>query len=167
MTVRLAPRSGTRPALGDQRGQAGETLIELMVTSVLMGVAIVALVTGLLNTVIASDSHRRMTRSGNEAVRLSEAVIAAPYQRCTATPDPATQYATVFASVGGTIAAPTGYTYSIVSVQFLQDKTASTPVFGTTCPASDQGAQRVEVAVTSTGRSTARESVIVVKRDPT
>lgn len=154
-------RSGGAP----RSNERGETLIELMATSILMGIAIVAILTGLLNAIRSSDMHRRYVRAGNEAVVLGEAVIAAPYQRCTATPAPATEYAKVF-DVGGTVAEPNGYTYEIVSVTYLQDKTAGTPTFGATCPSTDQGAQRVEVRVTTNGPQTVRERLVVVKRDP-
>lgn len=157
--LRLLPLDSPR------RDERGETLIELMATSILMGLAIVAIVAALLNTVIASDNHRRSTRAGNEAVRLSEAVIAANYVKCTNASPPATEYAKVY-DTGGTIVAPTGYTYEIVSVGYLQNRTAATPVFNSTCPTTDQGAQRVEVAVASAGRSAVRETIVVVKRDP-
>ena len=173
--------SRPRPPVGHRagaaawrRGEAGETLIELIVTIVIMGSAILAILGGVVTMVITSASHRGSVRSGNEAATVAELIASedTPYQPCT-TAGPAPSYDAVFGP-GSSYAnsAPGDYTVALTPaatpVLFLDDKHATTPTFDATCPAAgDQGTQQMTVTVTAGGSGRhSKESVTFVKRKP-
>jgi Tfp pilus assembly protein PilV len=151
-------------------GEQGETLIEIIATVFLLGVVIVGLMTALLNVIISSDNNRRHVGTGNVAASMAELIRSATYQPCTGTSAPTSQTA-FYTTAAGAASRPSNYTYA-VNVQLLKSRTAAatpgTPaVFQANCPGSDQGAQKVTVSVTVTGRSTITESVVVIIRKRT
>jgi Tfp pilus assembly protein PilV len=129
---------------GDDRG---ETLLELVIAVVILGIAVVAIVGGLASSVLISDVHR-----------LQAAITAdqANYVAC-AGPANYVPSAAAIAATGFTV--PSGYT-ATASVQYWDGS-----AFGA-CPAGgDTGLQRVSLTVTSdNGR--ARQSLVVLVRKP-
>lgn len=140
------------------RAEAGETLIELMVAVLVMGLAIVAILAGITTMITTSAYHRGSVRAGNEATTIAELIQGAPYE-CPGT------YATAYAPPAYT--KPTGYTVTVATPKYLDSRTTSTPTFGrTTCTAAtDQGLQSITVTVRAnrSGRN-ATESVTIVKQ---
>lgn len=68
------------------RGDAGETLVEILAAVVIMGITGVAVLTGLMLSVKASDIHRKGTTSSAYVRSFAEAiedyVAAGHYQNC-------------------------------------------------------------------------------------
>lgn len=134
--------------------ERGETLVELLVTVVVLGLTGVALVAGLTTAVMISDSHRKAADAGatirDYAEAIETAVVTSGYQvSCAPT------YAADFTP-------PSGYTTpAITAVSFWNG--AGFP--GTCDPTADTGLQRLTLRVSSMdGR--AAESLTIVVRNP-
>jgi Tfp pilus assembly protein PilV len=138
------------------RTERGETLVELMVTMVIMATAVVALVGGIAASIRFSDFHRKQATAGVYvrafAESLASSVSASPtgYTAC-ATPS---TYQSVY-----TVPNPAGYQATITAVTYW-DGTSS---FVATCPAGgDVGVQRVSLQVASIdGRATETLSIVI------
>lgn len=134
--------------------ERGETLVELLVTVVILGLAGVALVAGLTTALMIADTHRKAADAGttirNYAEAIETAVATSGYQvSCTPT------YAAGFTP-------PNGYTTpAIIAVRFWNGG-----AFPGTCdPAVDTGVQQLTLRVSSVdGR--AAESLTIVVRNP-
>ena len=138
------------------RGEEGETLVELTVTTVLLGLGIVALLTATITVIVSSSASKRRSIAGNEATTVVEAVQLADYVACAGT----NSYAGALSGVP----AP-GFQGTIVSVEHLQDADAAAAVFGPSCPgAGDQGVQRVTVSLVSIAGTRVEQEVTFVKR---
>lgn len=61
------------------RGEAGSTLVELVLTIAIMGIAFTALLGGTFTAVAASDRHRKAAAAENVLASFAEAIKAAPY----------------------------------------------------------------------------------------
>jgi type II secretory pathway pseudopilin PulG len=133
----------------------GETLIELLVAILIMGIAVVAVVGGLLASVKFSDVHRKQATGGADARSYAEAVgryvAGDQYVECAAP----SAYAP--ATVG--FAAPSGFTAAVASVEYWN---AGTRTFTGTC--SSSGLQRVTVQVASTDGRAAEKAIVVVRK---
>jgi type II secretory pathway pseudopilin PulG len=156
---RMAHRRGpTRSAAPDGR-DGGETLIELMVTVLLVGVAVVALLTTMITVVTSAHGHKRRVQAENEATSIVEAIDRMAYVPCANT----SSYAAALASAPTPTFIPT-----ITSVEKLQNRAATTATFGASCPGGgDQGAQQITVRVAVPGRYAVSAEVVLVKRDDT
>lgn len=134
--------------------ERGETLVELLVTVVIVGTAVVALVGALALAVRVSDIHRKQATAGAAVRAFAEAIetrvsATAGYVNC----------ATPASYAGAYTGTPNGYTATITAVEYW-DGTA----FATTCT-TDTGIQRVSLQVASDdGRAT--ETLDVVLRQP-
>jgi type II secretory pathway pseudopilin PulG len=146
------------------RDDAGETLIELLVAIVVMGIAVVVIMAGFATVILMSDVHRKQATAGAYVHDYAEAientvntvtmVNGKPvdgYQVCAGT-------ATYASAVGFTDSA---YTASVASVRYW-----SGSAWQTSCtPATDTGLQQLTVQVASTdGR--AKEQLTIVLRRP-
>ncbi len=152
-------RRGVAAIAASDRAAAerGETLLELLVTVMIMGVAVVVLLGGVGTSIRMSGVHREQTTAGAYlrafGAAVDGAVAASPsgYVEC-ATP----------ASYAGTYAlADPGFTAAVLAVRYW-DGTA----FTTGCtPLTDTGVQQVSLRVSSTDGSVA-ESLDVIVRKP-
>jgi Tfp pilus assembly protein PilV len=142
------------------RGERGETLIETLVTVMLMGTAITGLIGGITAAIGASDNSKQVVTAQVVAQNFAEAIQAAPYVECT------TSYTT--AQVGYT--PPNGYAVTNPTVAFY-DGTSNPAVFGAApagCSAAtpkDNGAQRLTLRVAAPNGITVR-TLEIVKRRP-
>jgi type II secretory pathway pseudopilin PulG len=140
----------------------GETLLELLIALVILGIAVVAIVGGLASSILISDVHRRQTQSGvivRDYAEALQAAVTADQANYVACAGPAS-YAPSAAAVAATgFTVPSGYT-ATASVQYWNGST-----FGS-CPAGgDTGLQRVTLTVSSDdGR--ARQTLVVLLRKP-
>jgi prepilin-type N-terminal cleavage/methylation domain-containing protein len=159
-----APPAGPRVAGARSPGERGETLVELLVAMVIMGIAVVAIVFGLATSVLMSDVHRKQTQANvsvrdyAEALQDAVATSQSNYVGC-ATP---ADYGPATAKITNTgFSTPSGYTASVVSVAYWD----GTSQFVATCPASDTGLQQITLRVSSND-TRATESLTVVLRIP-
>jgi len=154
-----APRTGA-----GSPGERGETLVELLVALVILGVAVVAIVFGLGTSVLMSDVHRKQTQANVTARDYAEALQDAVttnqsnYVNC-ATP---ADYGPGTAKITATgFSVPTGYNASVTSLKYWD----GTSAFVSACPATDTGLQQVTLRVSSTD-TRATESLTLVLRLP-
>lgn len=146
------PRKRGEPA------DRGETLVELVVTIAVMGLAVVAIVGAIANSIMLSALHRKQTEAGVYVRAIAERVeshIGAPttgYTNCAT-------WANDYSSFYPVSPAP-GYT-DTGTVQYWNPATST---FGSSC-GTDYGVQRITLQVSTTdGRVT--ETLIIVVRKP-
>jgi Tfp pilus assembly protein PilE len=155
--------------LQDQRG---ETYVELIVSTALLGILGVAMIVALSSTIIVSHADRGF--AGTETVLRSYATTLErrPYKACTSgtttTPPATTPYTTSDLA----FTPPTGYTTSVTSVKFLADKNTSDLTaansFSATCPSvangGDQGAQQLILKAVRTDGTAAQTLTLILRR---
>ncbi|MEU2451131.1 type II secretion system protein [Streptomyces sp. NPDC012765] len=130
-----------------RRGEEGETLIEVLVAVVLMGVAFVAVLGGIGTAIISSVTQQKVTTADSVIRSAAEKVVSEPYRSC--------------ASGYGTPAPPAGYTVT-VTIEYWDGVGA----FGPSCPTADTGVQKVTLTVHSTGPRPVKDARLeVVKRE--
>lgn len=136
------------------RTQRGETLTEVLVTISIMGILFVAVLGSLGMSENTSDISKREGVAEGLLRSYAEQVQTLPYVNCAT----ASSYANALSPV------PTGYTVAPTGVRYWNG--ANNPAaFTTTCPATDQGVQAVDLkAQTADGRIT--ETMTVYKRVP-
>lgn len=132
--------------------ERGETLLEILVAVVLLGVAVVAVLGALLTAAKVSDLHRKQATAGAAARDYAETVArrvaAGGYVPCAA------PSAYLPSAVG--FGAPGGYSASTTSVRYWTGSG-----WGATC-SSDQGLQLATVQVRSAdGRAVERSAVVL------
>ncbi|MDX6212144.1 MAG: hypothetical protein QOF82_1231, partial [Frankiales bacterium] len=126
---------------------AGVTLVELILTVAIMGIAIVTIVGGAMTSILDSDYNHKQADAANILQAYADSVAAVAYQPCSASYSPA-------------YAPPTGYSVGIVSTEYWDTVTSA---FISTCPAADYGLERLTLQVSSTD-SRATEVLQVEKR---
>lgn len=135
----------------------GETLLELLIALSIMAIAVVAVVGGLVASIVVSDIHRKQSTAGaavrDYAENVEKFVAGAGYTACAAT----STYAPGVSGIGYT--APSGYTASVVTVRYWSGTT------WTTGPCADIGLQELTVQVASSD-ARASERLVVVLRKP-
>lgn len=131
---------------GRRADQAGVTLVEMLVSVAILGVAVAALVGGLTTAIVISDTHRTQATSDAIARSAAEHIKSSgvTYVDC------ATAYPV-----------PTGSPTPVASVEYWNGATPAG--FSATCPATDLGLQRITVTVPGSDR-TGPESVVILKR---
>jgi hypothetical protein len=146
----------------DRRGEAGESLVEVVVSTAILGIVGVGIIGAIATVLISTDVDRRVS-AGETVLRSYVAAIQdAPYADCAAPGD----YGTDFA-------APERFTASVTAITYWQAPDATTPItlppstvalaFGPGCVV-DPGLQRIEVKVESSGARTSTERVTFFKR---
>ncbi|WP_405755013.1 type II secretion system GspH family protein [Streptomyces sp. NBC_01411] len=140
-------RRPRRPHHSRRRGEEGETLVEVLIAVVLMGVAFVAILGGMGTAIISSVTQHKVTSADSVIRSAAEKVVSDPYMSC------ARSYETP--------APPSGYTVT-VTIEYW-DGVGS---FGRPCPTADTGVQKVSLTVHSTGPHPVRDARLeVVKRE--
>jgi hypothetical protein len=129
-----------------------------MVTIAIMGIAFVAILTGVAIAITASDSHRQEATAEGVVRSFAERVIDpkdTPYVPCASTGD--------YQSPSG-FELPPGWSASVTSVAYLQPGDPP-QAYGGGCPSPDLGAQQITLQVSSPqGRHAATEMLVAVKR---
>ncbi|MEU8775431.1 type II secretion system protein [Streptomyces sp. NPDC048606] len=139
--------TGPTPRPHLPRGEEGETLIEVLVAVVLMGIAFVAVFGGIGTAIIGSVRQQKVTTADSVVRSAAEEVVGRPYASCAA------GYATA--------PPPTGYTVT-VTIEYWDGVGA----FVRSCPTADTGVQKVTLTVRSTGPHAIGDLTLeVVKRE--
>jgi Tfp pilus assembly protein PilV len=155
-----------RPPLCRRVGDdLGETLVELLVTVIIMTIAVVAIVGGIAVSIRMSDIHRKQATAGADVRSYAEAIqnyIAADkdrYKSCA--PDGTYDPTTV-----GFTASP-GFTASVVPGS-LKSWNADTKTWIPCTVDTDKGVQQVTLQVASgdSGYRRVTEQIVIVIRDP-
>ncbi|WP_030727922.1 hypothetical protein [Streptomyces sp. NRRL S-237] len=129
------------------RGEEGETLVEVLVAVVLMGVAFVAVLGGVGTAIISSVTQQKVTGADAVVRSAAEKIVSAPYVSC--------------ASGYDTPTPPAGYTVT-VKIEYWDGVGA----FGRPCPTADTGVQKITLTVHSTGPHPVGDATLeVVKRE--
>ena len=148
----------TRQPAADRDLERGETLVELLLAIVILGLAGLAVLGGIGTSIIVSDGHRKETVSGAAvrayAEQLQTKVAASGYVGC----------AGVGSYASGTVGytPPAGYAASPTGVKYWN---LSTKTFGATC-GTDSGVQAVTLQVRDTADARGTVSLTVVIRKP-
>lgn len=137
--------------------ERGESLLELLIAVVIMGLAVVAIMAGITTSVLMSDIHRKQATAGAAVHTYSEAienyVAGTGYTACAGASDDLTgPYRP--SAVGFTV--PSGYS---VTVSAATSWTGS----GWAACSSDTGYQKVTVRVLGGTRATEKIDVILRK----
>ena len=146
------------------RDENGFSLVEVLVTIVIVGVTFSALLGGLVTTITVSSLHRKQATADSVARSAAEWVkdsVANPYANCGG----AGAY-----SLSG-LQKPSGYAASITSVEYWDGTLPAAGTaysldghMGSSCPGGgDKGVQRITISVTSSDGQ-AQETVQVLKR---
>ncbi|MEY2566188.1 MAG: hypothetical protein QOE35_717 [Actinomycetota bacterium] len=125
----------------------GSTLVELLVTIVIIGIAFAVIVGGMTTSIFASDVHRQQASAETVMRQFAETVKAATYVDC------ASNYA---------YSPPTGFAATVSTIFYGSGDSMSFPSPQPSCP-PDPGLQRVSLRVAATnGRDS--ETLDIVKR---
>jgi Tfp pilus assembly protein PilV len=150
-----------------RRGERGETLAEVLVSTTLLGIIGLGIVGAIAAVLISTDIDRRVS-AGETVLRSYVAAIEqADYQACTdGRPD--------YSSGAVDYTPPRNFTADVEAVKYLvppaQDarpvlSTTTVPLqFASSCPDPDPGVQLIDVKVTSTGSRSTTERISFVKR---
>ncbi len=148
--------------------EAGDTLVELMITVAILGVSMVAILGGIWATLRSADYNSKSSsadtvlRAFAETMNEGRATDTYHYVPCT--------------TAGGQVPYPTytpaapydHYTATITKIRYLNGYSGDEPVWSDTCPASDGGLQELTLKVTgpdNVPEVRGTETVTIVKRD--
>jgi type II secretory pathway pseudopilin PulG len=136
-------------------GAQGETLVELLVAVVIMGIAVVAVVGGIATGITMSDIHRKQATAGAYVRDFAEAI-----ENGVATASKYTTGAAAAATYKPLYTPPnTSYTASITAVSCWNGS-----AFATVEPCVDTGVQKISVKVASNdGRASETLDAIIRK----
>jgi type II secretory pathway pseudopilin PulG len=136
-------------------GEEGETLLELLISITILGIAVVAIASGITVSIVVSDIHRKEANAGAYVKSYGEAiqntVATTGYVECATT-------STYASPAGFSLPSNINYAASISAVQY------ATTAGGWSGSCTNAGAERLTLKVASTdGRAT--ESLIIVVRN--
>ncbi len=143
-----------------RRGEGGETLVEVVVATTILGIIGVGIIGAIATVLISTEVDRSTSRAETVLRSYVAAVQDAPYQPC----DGGGGY-------GDAYTAPDHYTASVTNQEFwtgdgppVVPASAASVTFSASCPSGgDRGLQRIDLEVTSTnGRAT--ERITIFKR---
>lgn len=123
--------------------EAGMTLVELLVTISITGIAFAVIVGGLFTSIVGSDANRRRASTETLLRSAAESVKGAGYQDCA---EPADY--------------PVAAGVTVVNVTYWHQATNR---FDPSCPSPDSGLQLIRLRV-EPGRGLPPETLDVVKR---
>jgi len=147
-----------------RRGERGETLAEVLVSTTLLGIIGIGIIGAIAAVLISTNIDRRLS-AGETVLRSYVAAIEqAPYVSCGGAND--------YTPTKVSYTPPPNFTAQVANVQYLTPP-ATRPVlpsttvplnFGDGCPNPDPGVQLIDVKVTSTGSRPTSEHITFVKR---
>jgi prepilin-type N-terminal cleavage/methylation domain-containing protein len=135
----------------------GETLVELLVAMSILGVAVVALVSGIGTSVLVSDVHRKEATAGAVVRTYGEAIQAAVDASATGY-DTTCAGVSAYQSPAGFVA-PSGFTAKVTAISYWNGS-----AFVSTCSAG-VAVQKLSLLASSTDNR-AKESLDLIIRLP-
>lgn len=141
------------------RGQSGVTLVEVALAVMLIGLSLVSVVGLLYAVMVTSATHQDKVRTGNRATELAEDIDDMIYIPCPGADQGALYQSALDASSSAI------YIERILEVKYLASDTDPSDSWLDSCPADDQGAQRITVSVQAHGRGNLESELTFVKRD--
>lgn len=139
------------------RREDGISLAEVLVAVVIMGLALVTIVTGFGTALLAANSHEGTTKADLVARAVAEAVQNAGYQACSSSPD--------YSGALSAVTFPAGWGTSNVTALTVSGWNGGTATGFTACPAPDNKLEKVHIEVTAPGDRGAR-TLEIYKRSP-
>jgi type II secretory pathway pseudopilin PulG len=139
--------------------EGGYTLTEVLGALLILSVAVIALISAIGTSIVASDVQRKLVTEDAVVRAYAEALNAAPYVSCASSTESGYSAATVLPSLATKWP---GYQASVVSVGYWNGDNPAT--FGTTC-SSDAGVQRLQLEAHS-NTNPGVQHLDVVKRNP-
>lgn len=137
-----------------RRSEAGTTLVEVLITVMILGVAFVAILGGMGTSFGLSALHREQARVETEVRRYAEALKKATYvNSCSAD-----------AYTG--VAFTAGAAYSVTPPKVVGYVDEATGGSLATCTTADPALHVVELSVASTQDDRAVETMTILKRSP-
>jgi type II secretory pathway pseudopilin PulG len=145
----------------------GESLVEILVAVLILGITAAAVMTGLLTSVKISDVHRKQATAGayarDYAESISRYVTAGSYAACAGTAGQPS-YTSAFA----TVTLPAGYKTPVATYRYWDPTwtagSATSPWVSTCSVGSDTGLQQVTVQLESSDGRAMEQSVVVVRK---
>lgn len=145
------------------RGEGGFSLIESIIAVAIIGTTVLALVTAMITLLLSTNSNKKIVFSGVQLTSIAETVRKMPYVACE---DKAALKSRLNApSVSSLLP---DYVYDVESVTFVDSRTNDSPGFQdkANCLATgDNGVQRIELKVSSTGAPNISERLVLHKRN--
>ena len=148
--------------------QTGETLVEILVSSTLLGIIGIGIIGAIASVLISTDVDRKASQSEVIINSFAAAVQRAPFQPCGSAKD----YEKAFTATGSFVATVNNVTYwdgtkPIVVPTVPQTSPPPQALnFGASC-GTDHGLQQIKLEVTRSGSSRlGRAELTIVKRDP-
>ena len=138
------------------RGESGDTLVEVLMAVVIMGIAFVGLLAGLGTAIRLSATHRGQSSADVVLVSAAESVKSQTYVPC-----PGLTTSSYNPTLGVTL--PSGWSSSNVAITSVKGWNGS--AFAT-CPATDAKLELITIRATSPDNQASVEQVDVVKRNP-
>lgn len=145
--VRRAAARPTRPAAG----QSGFTLMEIIVSVMLVSIVVLGIAAGFLGLVRTNRMTQEQQAVDHAVTNFSESLKAAEYQPCGTMP--------AYNSVAGLWVSDRGVDVEVIDVDYWDESTAS---FVDTC-STDGGSQRLTVRAEWPGRDRDRQGQIVIR----
>jgi type II secretory pathway pseudopilin PulG len=152
------------------RSEAGELLIETLMTVAIIGISFVAVFSAVFTSIRIADYASKISKA--------DAVVRA-YAEAMKAPDGASAYVPCTVA-GGTVSYPAAmnpwtppaqysqYSATIKQIRYLTGYAAGVPTWSATCPATDLGSQEITLSATGPINDPAvrgTETVVITKRD--
>lgn len=143
------------PLSNRPRGEAGETLLELLISIVILAVCVAAIGGGVVISVKTSRIHKEQSIAQQYLKNYAES-IANSYTACSGSTPP--NYVSV-----GSFATPPGFSPPTAVVNYWVSGTATWSTT-TACPGTDPGLQRVLLSLNSVDTFVAEKLIVVVRK---
>lgn len=176
------------PQRGHGRSHAGETLLEVLIAIILMGIGFSAVFGAMYTSARVAQINQRETRASIAAQAVAEGLLQpslpipdgqpevdylSTYEECaTAAGSPVDTYkAAGLGPPSGAI--PAGWDWNVVEVRYVSlaptasDPDVWAPTFSSTCsgPSDDPGLQELTIEVINSSTPSVTERLVVIKRD--
>ena len=152
-----------------RREQTGETLVEILVSTTLLGIVGIGIIGAIASVLISTDVDRKSSQSEVIIRSFAAAIQRAGFVTCGSPGD----YAGAFSAPGVFVATVTDVSYwdgtkpTVVPTVSPAPKQSSALNFGACSGGTDNGLQQVKLEVSRPGASRlGRAELTIIKRDP-